>query len=232
MRKDSANLLGATLLVTAAIISGAYYLFEVQRVAQAPTGETGWQTLLPSALNKRRADSTGSIDKNVSAETSDQRTDSILTCEHPEYGTVYTNAASCNEADVHNRISIAEPLLQTPGQDQYSGNTYQTPQNEAGNSRTERRNQQQNKPNLRLDGKSPPNGLNVSCKNSVGKALEIERDLAATDNPRESAWRDSYCKQRCEAIQEACPVADDYYYYRFNNLCRGSEYYPCYPEHK
>ena len=74
---------------------------------------------------------------NVSPKTS--RTNQILTCNHPEYGTIYTNAASCEEADLHNRISVAEPLHQTPGQDQYSGEGYQTPENEAGNSRTNRK---------------------------------------------------------------------------------------------
>ncbi|MDZ4730146.1 MAG: hypothetical protein SH820_09425, partial [Xanthomonadales bacterium] len=57
---------------------------------------------------------------------------------------------------------------------------------------------------------------------------ELERPLAAADDPRESTWRDSYCKQRCEAIQESCPVADDYFYYRFRYVCGSSDYGDCY----
>jgi hypothetical protein len=153
----------------------------------------------------------------------------ILVCEHPELGTFYTNASSCHEADLDNRISHAESFSPVPDRDRYSGNDYQTPQKAAGNSRTDRKPENQ-KPNLRLHGKSPPNGLNVSCKFSVGKALEIERTLAAADDPRESTWRESYCKQRCEAIRESCPVADDYFYYRFRNVCLNSDSYPCYVE--
>jgi hypothetical protein len=34
----------------------------------------------------------------------------IITCQHPEHGTVYTNAASCDEVDYDSRLTPAEPF--------------------------------------------------------------------------------------------------------------------------
>lgn len=218
MDKGSASLFGTTLVITAAIIAGVYLLDRAQRSASSSdsTEDSGWTTL-----------NTG----NVSAETSPTRNDNIITCQHPEYGSVFTNAANCDEVDYENRLSHADSFQAVPERDRYSGTDYHSPENAAANSRSNSTMQKQQKPNLRLHGKSPPSGLNVSCKFSVGKALEIERILAASGNPRESTWRGSYCKQRCEAIQERCPVADDYFYYRYRYVCQGSdEHWPCYPE--
>ena len=61
----------------------------------------------------------------------------------------------------------------------------------------------------------------------MGKALEIERDLAAADNPYESHWRKSYCRFRCEAIEQRCPVADSDFYYAYRPLCGAAEYDYC-----
>jgi len=205
MDKGSASLFGTTLVITAAIVAGVYLLDRAERSAPSETTEdSGWTSL-----------SSG----NVSAETSRARSDHIITCQHPEYGTVYSNAANCDEVDYENRLSRAESFQAVPERDRYTGTDYHSPESAAANSRSYSTNKTQQKPNLRLHGKSPPSGLNVSCKFSVGKALEIERNLAASDNPRESSWRKSYCKFRCEAIQESCPVADDYFYYRYTELC-------------
>jgi hypothetical protein len=59
-------------------------------------------------------------------------------CPVPEIGSFFTNAATCEGADPHNRISIAEPLHTTPGQDRYSGQDYAPPDQQAGNSRSDR----------------------------------------------------------------------------------------------
>lgn len=75
--------------------------------------------------------------KSVSAGTSPEHTDRIIQCHHPEIGPFYINAASCDAADPRNRISIAEPLHTAPGQDQYSGQNFTNPRQDAGNSRTE-----------------------------------------------------------------------------------------------
>ena len=170
MDKGTASIFGTTVVITAAIIGGAYLLDRAQRSGKPlPPEQATWTELTPTSRNgdtllspssgtpsspssrnppsstpssrNSRSEYPGSTNTtntpNVSAET--PRTNQILTCNHPEYGTIYTNAASCEEADLHNRISVAEPLHQTPGQDQYSGEGYQTPENEAGNSRTDRK---------------------------------------------------------------------------------------------
>ncbi|MEJ8568630.1 hypothetical protein V3330_13440 [Wenzhouxiangellaceae bacterium CH-27] len=151
------------------------------------------------------------------------RTRTILRCHDPEMGEYYTNAATCEGADLANRMSYAQPVPINPGQAQYGNAAYQSPQNQAGNSRSNRQLAQSKppeKPNLRLTGKPPPPGLPAECKFPVGKALEIERDLAAADVPYESTWRKSYCRFRREAIEDGCPVSDQDFYYPMRQMCR------------
>jgi len=245
MKKGNASLFGTTLVITAAIVAGLYLLGRAQESAEPGSAEeSGWTTLIssPSTLPAPRhpgPDPGSNISPdtnpaasagNVSAETPPSGNDTIITCQHPEYGTVYSNAASCDEVDYDNRLSRAESYQAVPERDRYSGTDYHSPESAAANSRSYSTNKKQQKPSLQLHGKSPPSGLNVSCKFSVGKALEIERSLAVSDDPHESSWRESYCKFRCEAIEENCPVADDYFYYRYRHVCQGSEeYWPCYP---
>ncbi len=233
MNKGSAALFGTTLVITAAIVAGLYLLDRAQRSASSGlTEESGWTALFSSPSSpplpvtpdlirgptSRQALNPAESSGNVSAETPRPGNDNIISCEHPEYGTVYSNAANCDEVDYENRLSRAESFQAMPERDRYSGSDYHSPESAAANSLSYSTRKQQS-PNLRLHGKAPPSGLNVSCKFSVGKALEIERDLAASGNPRESSWRESYCKFRCEAIEERCPVADDYFYYRYAELC-------------
>jgi len=239
MDKGTASLLGCTVVITAAIIGGVYLLDRANQSGQPiPAEQATWSELSPSSQlsyssapssQPSQSEGVGSTINVTAVPAGTASPPGILVCEHHELGTFYTNAPSCNEADLDNRISHAESFTPVPARDRYSGSDYQTPQNEAGNSRSNRQ-QVNQKPDLRLHGKSPPNGLNVSCKFSVGKALEIERALAAAADPRESTWRESYCKQRCEAIKESCPVADGYFYYRFRFVCLNSDYYPCYVE--
>lgn len=223
---ESTRLFASTMVIAAAIIGGLYLLDRANRTDLPLPPEQATRTeFSPSSQNN--SSSSGNYVQSqdeVAAETA--YTDGIITCQHPDHGTVYTNAANCDEVDYDNRLTQAEPFQPIPNPDRYRDNDYQSPQEAAATNRSNDM-PANRKPNLRLHGKSPPNGLNVSCKNSVGKALEIERDLAATDDPRESTWRDSYCKQRCEAIQERCPIADDYFYYRFRYMCSNSEYGYC-----
>ena len=251
MDKDSARLFGTTVVITAAIIAGAYLLDRANKTGRPlPPEQATWTELTPSSSRhpgpnslerhpgQREARDPGSIGNPATPDPQTDvlestiveiaRTNDYLVCQHPDpnIGTIYTNEQNCEDVNLDNRLSQAEPFQPIPNPDRYKNNDYQTPDRAAANSRSNIQPKNQ-KPNLRLNGKSPPKGLNVSCKNSVGKALEIERTLAATDDPRESAWRDSYCKQRCEAIEERCPVADDYFYYRFRYMCGTTEYWNC-----
>ncbi|HKX55689.1 MAG TPA: hypothetical protein VJN01_06295, partial [Xanthomonadales bacterium] len=155
----------------------------------------------------------GSIGENVSAEMS---AEGIIVCQHPEHGTVYTNAANCSEVDYDNRLSQAEPYEPIANPDRYKNNDYQAPQNAAANSRSKNTSSKQqvsecDKTSLRMHARSPPKGLNVSCRFSVGKALEIERSLAVADDPAESTWLDSYCKWVNEAEKDECNIPSGTY---------------------
>ena len=227
MRKDSTIILLVSVLVTAAVFGGAYYMSVVYHSAEDPfrtEAETPEFPRANSGINPNSVTgATGAVD--ASSETSGyeigSRTDTAIKCHHPDVGEFWTNAATCEGADLDNRLSYSAPLATTPYRDRYNESGYKTPSQMAADDRGDR------KPNLRLLGKSPPPGLPPECKFPVGKALEIERDLAAARNPYESTWRKSYCEFRCEVMQDNCPIQDDYFYFEYRSKCHGTEHQSC-----
>ena len=132
MRKDSATIAGLTVLLTAAILGGGYYMAVIRHPASPPL-ESGdaWQTLSP------RPDlPTGSARTvpDVSAGTPQGRTDTPIKCHDPELSEFWTNAVTCEGADLNNRLSYSEPLATIPNRDQYSGHDYLPPEQSAANS--------------------------------------------------------------------------------------------------
>ena len=218
MRKDSRFILGVTTLITAAVVGGGYYMAQQSREQARENAPGGWQEIQPGPASPA---ATGNPSKRVSAETPPGRTGTPIKCQDPELGEYWTNASRCEDADLHNRMSIAQPMPTTPARDQYEGRNYKTPQDAAGNSRTNP------KPNLRLHAKGPPQGLNVACRFAVGKALEIERSLSAAEDPAESVWKEDYCEWRCEVVKEECPIEDSYFYYRYRDFCPAEYFNGC-----
>ncbi len=238
MEKDTARLFGTTVVITAAIIGGAYLLDRANRTNRPlPPEQATWTELTPggdvrhpgSPFSERhpgqregrdpgsnspqpmdaRSGAAMTAGTNIPAETS---AEGIIVCQHPEHGTVYTNAPSCDEVDYDNRLSQAEPFAPIPNPGRYNNSDYQTPDRQAENSRSNRKKPTTlnvcDKTVLRMHGRSPPSGLNQSCKFAVGKAYEFERNLASTDNPGESAWLENYCKWVRESRIEDCDLSE------------------------
>jgi hypothetical protein len=208
MRKDSTIVGGITVLLTAVILGGAWYMAQRQAAVPVTPEETTWSTLEPGATG---AVGDANTVPNVPAGTRAGRSEQIIECDLPDGSKAFTNAASCAEADFHNRLSIAQPLSSPPTQRPYSGEGYQPPAQQV---RSKTKTQ---KPNLRLTGKSPPSGLNVACTFAVGKALELERALSVAKDPQESIWREDYCEWIEEARSSECSVGPDIFYY--GHLC-------------
>jgi hypothetical protein len=219
MRKDSTIIGLSTVLLTAAIIGGVWYMAN-RPLAEPPAPEAAtWTTLEPEAVGGAKSV------PGVPAGTSSGRAGQVIECELPDGTKGYTNAASCEEADFENRLTIADPLVPLPKRQRYSGEDYQSPAQQAKSARDS--SPTAKKPSLALIGKPPPSGLNPSCTFAVGKALEIERDLSAADNPMESIWRENYCRWRCDAVERKCGVPDSYFYYRYNRLCPHENWNGC-----
>lgn len=72
----------------------------------------------PEQTSAPRSASVGN--SSVSAETSTNRTIAPIKCIDPEIGEFWTNAATCEGADLYNRISIADPLAVSPAQERYT----------------------------------------------------------------------------------------------------------------
>jgi len=114
-------------LLTAAILLGVNYINETRTPKEPkPDPETTWQTLTPN-------------NKNVPAGTSSARTDTPIKCYDPEIGEFWTNAATCEGADLNNRISNAQLLPATAERDKYDDRNYKTPGQEAASSRTDQK---------------------------------------------------------------------------------------------
>jgi hypothetical protein len=218
MRKDSTIIGLSTVLLTAAIIGGVWYMAN-RPLAEPPAPEAAtWTTLEPGVGGATSV-------PGVPAGTSSGRAGQVIECELPDGTKGYTNAASCEEADFENRLTIADPLVPLPKRQRYSGEDYQSPAQQAKSARDS--SPTAKKPSLALIGKPPPSGLNPSCTFAVGKALEIERTLSATDDPMESIWRENYCRWRCDAVERKCGVPDSYFYYRYNRLCPHENWNGC-----
>jgi hypothetical protein len=201
MRKDSVAIFGASALITLAIVGGAYYMTVVRPTQQAREATAAIQPRLdPSAVG---APASAQI-------ATPPWTDTPIKCIDPEIGEFWTNAKDCESADLKNRISVAQPTL-VPRSEVPSASTM--PKTSAAIAKATA----PNKPNLRNVARPIPEGLNVSCKFAVGKALEIERDLSAADDPAESIWRENYCKWVNETRANDCPVSGNFFYY--GDLC-------------
>ena len=212
MRKDSLVILTMSVLVTAAVFSAAHYASgREERVEIDAHGK-----LEPLNLPEWPED-----EPHVSAETPYARTDQIIECHDPKVGKFYTNAAGCEGADLENRLSDYQTLWAPPTQSQFKR------ARSAGIGRQAKSNAKP-QPNLRLTGRSPPSGLPPECKFPVGKALEIERPLSAASDPYQSIWRVDYCRFRCEAVREGCPVSDVNFHFSFSSMCPNSTI-SCFP---
>jgi len=55
------------------------------------------------------------------------RGSAIIRCTDPEVGEFFTNAVTCDAADLSNRLSYSAPLATTLNRDKYSGQDYVPP---------------------------------------------------------------------------------------------------------
>jgi hypothetical protein len=131
MRKDSAKIAGFTVLLAAAIIGGGYYMAVLRNPAPpAQESADAWQTLIPSQNrppSQNQTTTQANTRSDVPAGTSRGRTDTPIKCQDPERGEYWTNAATCDQADLNNRLSYSAPLATNPSQDKYSGQDYVPP---------------------------------------------------------------------------------------------------------
>jgi hypothetical protein len=201
MRKDSAFILGFSVLITAGIVGGAYYMNEV-RPLQDAASRTGQQEIPVTEQVIGDAPSLVYPQNNP--------TDQIIKCFDPEKGEFWTNAKDCESADLSNRISNAQT---------YKSIDYISPSAKEvrRNLRASANRKSSGKPSLRQVGNTVPDGLSVSCKFAVGRAQEIERSLSVADDPAESIWRENYCRWVKDARNRGCRLERDVFYYGY--LC-------------
>jgi hypothetical protein len=200
MRKDSFIIFGASVVVSAAIVGGAYYMTIVQ-----PAKAT-YQPPRPAAA----APAATGVGNSGAAATRPPRTGTPIWCYDEEVGEFWTNARRCEDADLGNRLSHAQTFRPVAGQSP-------APSRKTPRKLAQAQSQKQKQPNLRGVARAVPDGLPVSCKFPIGRALEVERALSASKDPAKSPWRENYCKWINEAESEGCRMKPGFYYY--GHLC-------------
>jgi hypothetical protein len=198
MKKDSLIILFFSVSMTVAVVGGAYYLTIVRNTQARPT------------VN----DAVGEVKDFPQA--SNYRTNTPIKCHDPEVGEFWTNASSCDGADLNNRMSYATPLATSPAQDKYTQKNYKKPEQIAVNSRTDQ------KPDFRRKAKESPKGIPAECRFPVGEAAELERSMGVKDDPKDSIWAEKYCEWRREIGKLRCPIPNDFFYYSISTVCGNS----------
>jgi len=200
MRKDSIFIFGFSVLITIGLVGGAYYM-SVVRPVEVNIPRASPKSTLPTPKSQPTGSSTPAVGQS----------NQILKCVDPEIGEFFTNAKDCESADLKNRLSHAQVVEKVD----YISPTANEARKELKSAADET---SKKSPSIRKVAQSVPDNLSVTCKFAVGRALEIERMLSAADDPRESIWRENYCRWVGETRSEDCQLASDTFFY--GDLCR------------
>ena len=119
MKMDSIIIPFLAAILTAIVVGGAYYMNEARPPTESEAQkETSWETLKPRAREN----------SEPTVQPSSRRTDTPIKCQDPEVGEFWTNASSCEGADLHNRISGAQVRPEIAVRDQYDDQKYEEPE--------------------------------------------------------------------------------------------------------
>ena len=114
------------------------------------------------------------------------RTDQILTCKADDGSTFYTNATSCDAADLENRVNVVSSRPADTGMGQ---NCLGTQEEKAVSM------------------------FHSDCQVEFNKALELERYLAAADDPASSRRAQEYCDLIAQGVANGCMATSQTFCY-------------------
>ena len=201
MRKDSLIIFTTSIVLTLGIVGGAYYLY-LQGQKATPDKEVGEPQ--PNIGNAQAV--------NHAVKPAVRRTATPIKCTQADGSVFWTNASRCEDADLNNRLSFAEPVKPIP-RVKTKSSTFDITQKAWTHT------SQANSKVL----KSIPGKMNNACSFAIGKAQEIEKkSLRLKDDPAESLWKEYYCRWVCEARAEKCEDIEDYL--GMTRLCPNKHY--------
>jgi hypothetical protein len=128
------------------------------------------------------------------------RTDRILTCKAPDGSTFYTNARSCDEADLDNRVNVMP--AEQPGDEALSADARRQAALDEARACLARR----------LRGEREVRLLPV-CNEPFRQALDLERFLARADDPVDSSRAGEYCDLIAQGVHAGCPATSEIFCY-------------------
>lgn len=206
MNRESLFIFMTAIALSAGIVGGLYYM-AVIKPEYSSRVETRQSEPQSGSANTKRG--------NRTKVPASGRTNVVKKCTQADGSVFWTNAVSCDAADLNNRISRADPVQP------FTGNTHLA---KTSSSRSSARSGKAGKPGAA--GKSGnsyssrsqdsvvkpiPQTMPVSCKFPIGMARKIERkSLSLKSDPADSIWKKSYCRWVCDARTEGCEDIGDY----------------------
>jgi hypothetical protein len=201
MKKESLITFAKYIVLMLGIFGGAYYLYLQDQKATLDEEIAEPQPVIGNAQAVNRA-----------VEPAVRRTATPIKCTQADGSVFWTNASRCEDADLNNRLSFAEPVKPAP-REKTKSSTYEITEKAWIN--TSQANSRVLKP--------IPRKMNNVCSFAIGKAQEIEKkSLRLKDDPAESLWKESYCRWVCEARAENCEDIEDYL--GMTQLCPDKHY--------
>jgi len=139
----------------------------------------------------REAAATRAPEPVVEGDDSPERGDQILECTGADGGRFYTNASSCAEADLHNRVNVvpARPAARPAVED--------------------------------CLGASGPERAHLflpQCQEAFNEALKLERFLVKAEDPLQSPRAEQYCELITQGVNAGCMATSATFCYLY--LCQ------------
>ena len=202
MRQNSLIIFTTFVVLTLCIVGGTHYLY---LQGQKATPDKELLETQPGIGNAQAV--------NRAVKPAVRRTATPIKCTQADGSVFWTNASRCEDADLNNRLSFAEPVKPAP-REKTKNSTFDITQKAWTHT---------SQANSRVL-KSIPWKMNNACSFAIGKAQEIEKkSLQLKDDPAESLWKESYCRWVCEARAEKCEDIENYL--RMTQLC-PNRYHP------
>ena len=201
MKRESQVIFAISIVLTLGIVGGAHYLY-LQGQKRISNLDAAQPEIVIGTEQAKRATTQPATRRTTG------RTSTPIKCIKSDGTVFWTNAVRCEDADLNNKLSYADPVKPVP--------------------RVKRINGEKNSPSRASRSskktlKSIPAEMTVACSFPIGMARKIEtRSLSLKRDPAESIWKDSYCRWVCEARVENCEELGNYL--NFVRICPWRPY--------
>lgn len=201
------------VIVTAAIIGMLLWFQRADDPYQLPWSPDG--PTQPTSTDSRPQNSAERVGV-IQPQPEPRYTNEIKRCTAPDGSTFYTNAISCDQADLSNQLSIVDAPTRRPA----SQATRQASEPSTARQTSAQRSRPANRCGPgRPTQEAVSNKVPRACRWEWGRAQELDKLIRIADEPSESIWFEEYCERLREVRENGCRV--DPSAFCFEELCLG-----------